>query len=411
MKNSAINKSTLLNGLTVVSEKIESVRSISVGVWVKTGSRYEIESQNGIAHFLEHMVFKGTKKRSALKIAQGLEFLGGNLNAFTSKEITCFYANSLDIHLKQTIDILSDILCNSIFPEKEIEKEKMVVNEEIKAVKDTPEEYIFDIFQEKLFPDCSLGRPILGREETIKHISRDTIIKIMENYYTPDNIIISAAGNLEHDKLIKLVEKYFHFPSEKFQNQPTPAKIAVKKDYDIHQPINQAHICIGGESIPFISEKRYPLLLLNTFLGGGMSSRLFQKLREKSGLAYSVYSFADFYLDVGIFGVYIGTDKNKLHKAEDLLLNELKYVTEKPISNGILNKLKNQLKGNIVLGLENTSRRMSRLAKNEIYFGKYISIDYLIEKIDEVTSENILEIANEIIRFDNFTKVVLRNKN
>lgn len=411
MKNSVYHKSVLKNGLTIISERIESVRSISIGVWVKTGSRFENQKNNGIMHFLEHMIFKGTKKRTPLQIAQRLESLGGNLNAFTSKEITCFYANALDIHLNQTINILSDILCNSIFSEKEINKEKLVVIEEINAIKDTPEEYIFDIFQEKLFPNCSLGRPIIGTEDKIRKFTREDIIDTWRKHFTADRIILSAAGNLDHEKLVKYAEKYFSFPATNGSYQINPIKTARKKKYDIHQAINQAHLCLGGVSIPFTSKKRFPLLVLNTYLGGGMSSKLFQKLREKNGLAYSVYSFTDFFLDVGLFGVYIGTDKNKLTKVQDLLYNELNLVNEKLLSGGILKNLKNQLKGNIVLGLENTSRRMSRLAKNEIYFNEYIGIDELIEQIDAVDSETILNTAKEIIQPDNFVSVILRNKN
>ncbi len=293
MKKTEYNKTVLSNGLTVISEKIESVRSVSVGVWIKTGSRYEEMQNNGIAHFLEHMVFKGTKKRSALKIAQSLESLGGSLNAFTGKEVTCYYAQSLDNHLKQAIDVLSDMLCNSLFQPKEIEKEKMVVIEEIKSVKDTPEDYIFDLFQEKLFPNCPLGSPILGTEVTVSGFNKDMLTSYLNKFYSTKNIIISAAGNVEHDKLVKLVEQYFTLPQT--ENNLSTAKVnnAAMDSFEIHQQINQAHLCMGNAGISFTSKMRYPLLILNTYLGGGMSSRLFQNLREKNGLAYSVYSFID----------------------------------------------------------------------------------------------------------------------
>lgn len=411
MKKSEFNKTVLSNGITVVSERIESVRSVSVGVWIKTGSRHEELKNNGIAHFLEHMFFKGTKKRSALKIAQSLESLGGNLNAFTGKEITCFYSQSLDNHLKQAIDVLSDMLCNSLFQPKEIEKEKMVVIEEIKAVKDTPEDYIFDIFQEKLFPNCPMGNPILGTEKTVSDFEKEMILNFFNKFYSCKNTIISAAGNVDHDKFVKLIETYFQLPQTDNKIKSEKINAPALGMFDMQQSINQAHLCMGNTGIPFTSQQRYPLLLLNTYLGGGMSSKLFQKLREKNGLAYSVYSFIEFYKDTGLFGVYIGTDKKKFNKAYKILINELKAVTQKPISANLVTKLKNQLKGNIVIGFENTSRRMSQIAKNEIYLNKYVDINEIIGNIDNVTSEDIFDVAQQIIQTDKFTSVLLHNKN
>ncbi len=403
------NKTVLPNGLTIISEHIPSVRSVAVGVWIKTGSRFEYPMENGIAHFLEHMLFKGTRKRSPLEIAQSLESIGGNLNAFTGKEVTCYYANSLDVHLNRTIEVLSDMVCNSVFPEKEIPRERFVVLEEIKSTKDTPEEHIFDIFHEKLFPDGPLGRPILGTEEIVSGFKRDSVVKFWESHYAPEKMVLAAAGNLQHDKLVTLVEKYFNF--QEFGNT-TPElpleNIASSEKYVIPQPINQAHICTGGRSIPYYSDDRFALLVLNAYLGGGMSSRLFQRLREKRGLAYSVYSFADFYSNVGLFGVYIGTDSAKINIAQDLLYDELNKLRTKEISSGRLKSVKNQLKGNLVLGLESTSRRMTRLAKNEIYFNEYISIDSMIESIDNVTTSEIMSVANNILRPDNFITVILQ---
>jgi predicted Zn-dependent peptidase len=411
MNKPIFRKTILNNGLTIISEQIESVRSVSIGIWIKTGSRFEKMKYNGISHFIEHMIFKGTKRRSALKIAQSIESLGGNLNAFTGKEITCYYVHLLDIHLKQAVDVLSDMLCNSLFHEKEIAKEKMVVIEEIKAVKDTPEDYIFDIFQEKLFPNCTLGSPILGTADSISQFDRDKIISYWEKFYSASNTVITAAGNVEHDKLVQLIEKYLTLPETKYKNKSSLVNKSEYKSYEIHQPINQAHLCIGNIGIPYTSEMRYPLLLLNTYLGGGMSSRLFQKLREKNGLAYSVYSFIDFYKDTGIFGVYIGTDKKKFLKAKKLLIQELESVSQKQIPENTLTKLKNQLKGSIVLGLENTSRRMSQLAKNEIYLGKNIGIDDIINSIDTVSSHDIFKAARHIIQTNKFTSVLLHNRN
>jgi predicted Zn-dependent peptidase len=322
--NSSFQKTTLDNGISVISEKIGSVRSIAVGVWVRTGSRFEKPVENGIAHFLEHMMFKGTKKRSPLKIAESLESIGGALNAFTGKEITCFYANALDTHINKTVEVLADITCNSVFPDKEIPKERGVILEEIKSMKDTPEEYIFDLFHEKLFPGNSLGRSILGTESIVSTFRRSSVINFWEKFYSGRNIIIAAAGNLDHARLVRLVENYFSVSSREINILPERVSVAQKHIYEYEHPITQAHMCIGGEAIPYTSDKRYPLLVLNTFLGGGMSSRLFQRLREKNGLAYSVYSFTDFYSDVGLFGVYIGTDSKKLGLTSNLLFDEFK---------------------------------------------------------------------------------------
>ena len=408
---SAQDKSILENGITVISENIDSVRSVSIGIWIKTGSRAEKTSENGIAHFLEHMIFKGTKKRSPLKIAQSMESLGGSLNAFTGKEVTCFFANALDTHLKNAVEILADIVCNSTFPEKEINREKQVVLEEIKSIKDTPEEYVFDIFHEKLFPNTSLGRPILGSENIINSLNRSNIISFWKENYFGKNIIISAAGKLNHSELVSLVNKYFDFSNIPHLKPVSRVKSASAKAYYLDQPISQAHICTGGVSISYKSEDRFPLMILNTYLGGGMSSRLFQQVREKRGLAYSVYSFLDFYSDVGLFGIYAGADHQKLDIIQSLLKDELHRVSTEPLKKNTLSTLKNQLKGNLVLSLESSSRRMSRLAKNEIYFGEYVSLDSLIQSIDRVKQDDILSIAQKVFRPENFITVILNPSN
>lgn len=400
-------KSILENGITVVSEKIDSVRSVSVGVWIRTGSRAEMVSENGIAHFLEHMIFKGTKKRSPLKIAQSMESLGGNLNAFTGKEVTCYFANALDTHLKNAVEVIADIVCNSVFPEKELKLERKVILEEIKSTKDTPEEYVFDVFHEKLFPESALGRPILGTEEIIQNLERDQIMSFWHGNYSGGNIVISAAGNLDHNDLIKFVDKYFSISPNQFNHPIEPAKTAESNEVYIDQPISQAHLCTGGESIPYHSKDRFPLMVLNTYLGGGMSSRLFQQIREKRGLAYSVYSFLDFYTDVGIFGVYAGMDVKNVGLVQNLLRDELQQLSTVHISKNILIKIKNQLKGGLLLALESSSRRMSRLAKNELYFGDYITLDSLIQNIDDVSVEDVLLTSQKILKPDKFISVIL----
>lgn len=397
-----IQKTVLSNGLTVLSEEIPTVRSVAFGVWVKTGSRYESLRENGIAHFIEHLVFKGTKKRSALQIARSLEDLGGNLNAYTSKEITNFYAIALDRHLSTCVNVIADLVCNPLFREKDIEKEKQVVLEEINTVKDTPEEYIFDLFQEKLFPSHPLGSPILGTEERVTAFTRNDILAFWEKYYGPNNMIVAAAGHLQHDKLIHLIEKYFRLENNAQRvtlKKPEPAHgIRV----DLKESFNQAHIVAGIDSVNYASPDRYALIALNAYLGGGMSSRLFQSIREHHGLAYTVYSAVDFFKDTGIFSVYLGTDARNRQKAVQLLFKEIEKITENPIRKSDMVRLREQLKGSLLLGLESTSHRMSRLAKNEIYFGRQIPISETIKNVDTLSADQLLELAKRLFKIDKF---------
>ncbi|NOX90268.1 MAG: insulinase family protein [Calditrichaeota bacterium] len=397
-----IKKTVFSDGLTVISEQIPAVRSISIGVWVKTGSRYEHIENNGVAHFIEHLVFKGTKKRSSLQIARSLEDLGGSLNAYTSKEITNFYAFALDSHLPVCVNVLADLICNPLFREKDIEKEKQVIFEEISSVKDTPDEYIYDLFQEKLFPEDSLGLPILGVPEIIEKLTSKDVLSFWKRFYTPDNMVIAAAGNLDHEKLLKLVERYFHFEQKGTRVKFKKPVAANEVNLQIREPFNQAHIIAGIEGLSYKSEDRYDLIALNSYLGAGMSSRLFQTIREHHGLAYTVYSSVDFFRDTGIFSFYMGTDRKKRGKALNLLFKEIKKVTENRISESIVARIREQLKGHLLLGLESTSRRMSRLAKNEIYFGRQIPISEMIDHIDAITAERLLILARSLFNVDKF---------
>ena len=401
-------KTVLESGLTVISEKIDSVRSVAVGIWIKMGSRFERPEESGLSHFLEHMMFKGTHKRTPFKIAQSLESLGGTLNAFTGKEVTCYFANAQDIHLNQSIEILGDIICDSTFPEKEISREKMVILEEIKSIKDTPEEYIFDLFSEQLFPDNPLGWPVIGREDTIAQFDHNRTVEFWQKYYNPAEIVIAAAGNLEHEKVVSLIRKHFSLVDKPHQKPHVPVTVATSKFFVINQPINQAHICIGGKSTSYLSEERMPLLIINTYLGGGMSSCLFQKLREKKGLVYNVYSFVDFFSDIGVTGIYAAADPKKLNTVQELVFEELSILCKKSLSEKNLKMVKDQLKGNFVLSLESTSRRMSRLAKNELYFGEYISMDALLEQIDRVTREEIEQTIQKVFCPADFITVILQ---
>ncbi|MEJ2542521.1 MAG: pitrilysin family protein [Calditrichaceae bacterium] len=406
-----IQKTVLDNGLTIVSETIPSVRSVSVGVFVKTGTRYEDKENNGIAHFLEHMVFKGTKRRSAFKIAQSLEEVGGSLNAYTSKELTVYYAHALDSQLNISMNVLSDMLCNSLFRESDIEKEKLVVVEEISAVHDTPDEYIFDLFQEHLFPNQPIGYPILGTGDTVQQFNRNTLLDFWSKYYCPNNIVIATAGNLQHDKLVKLAEKNFQFNNNGKRISFLPPESAKKIELEINESVSQSHICAGLEALSYQAEERYNLIAVNAYLGGGMSSKLFQVIREKHGLAYSVYSFVDFYSDTGMLSVYLGTDKRNQNKALKILFNEIEKLTKKKISPAKVNRIKKQLKGNFLLGLESSNRRMTRLAKNEIYYGRQIGLDELVSKIDSISPSTLFEISRKIFALDDFNIIKLSPSN
>ncbi len=407
--NQNIRKTVLSNGLVVVSETITTARSVSIGVWVKTGSRYEHKKNNGVAHFIEHLVFKGTRKRSALQIARSLEDLGGNLNAFTGKELTHFFAVALDNHLATCVNVLADLVCNPLFREKDIEKEKDVILEEINAVKDTPEEYIYDVFQEKLFPEHPLGFPILGNPHSLSTLTRNMVLHFWESYYTPCNMIVSAAGNLDHEKLVRHVEKQFQCNNHLKTRHLYKPRATHGVRVDIPEAFNQAHILAGIDSVPYASAQRYEMAALNAYLGGGMSSRLFQVLREHHGLAYTVYSAVDFFKDVGVFSVYVGTDERKRQKAIDLLFKEIQKVTENPIRESDMQRIREQLKGSLLLGLENISHRMARLAKNEIYFGRQISIAETLKYVEQLTPKKLLELAQNIFNIEQFNLVQMRS--
>jgi len=408
---SDFRKTILDDGLTVVTEHFSAVRSVSVGVWVKTGTRFETRQNNGIAHLLEHMMFKGTERRTPLQIARSLEAVGGNLNAFTSKELTCYYAEILDEHLRRAIDVLSDILCCSTFSQKELKKERTVILDEIHSLEDMPDELIQDIFVEKLFPENGLGLPILGTATSVARMTRDDILSFYRSFYFPENIVVAAAGNVNHDKLVKLCEKYFRFPNHK-----TPATLHTPRQFGQgeiveHHSVNQAHVCMGAPGLPYGHPRRYDLLVLNTILGGGMSSRLFQNIRENHGLAYSIYSFLDFYYDTGLIGIYLGTEKKNLGKAIKLLEKELAKLRKKPIGKRELKEAQAQLKGNLMLSLESTARRMTRIAKSEIYLNKFQDIDIIIENINRVSQESLYELTKEILQPEKFLRIVFISKN
>jgi len=406
MLHTRYQKNILDNGLIIVTETIPHIHSVSIGVWIRSGSRQETKENNGIAHFLEHIMFKGTKKRSAREIARSLESLGGYLNAFTSKEQTCYYAEVLDSQLPRAVDILSDMLGNSLFAPKEIEKEREVILDEIDSVEDTPDDLVQDIFVEKLYPGNSLGYPILGTKVNIKNITREQLLSFYHRHYITENIVISAAGNLEHEKLVSLCERKFHLPHSGSPDPAVPTSETGEGDFLYRRQINQTHICLGTTALPYNHTFKYELLLLNTLLGVGMGSRLFQNIREKYGVAYSIYSYVDFFRDNGLLAIYLGTEKNKKDQALQLVEKEIRQLRTKKISQTELNRVKTQLKGSLVLGLENSSKRMSRLAKMEIYLQKYHDVERVMKDIDKVTTASLYELINRIFTSHQLLRII-----
>lgn len=402
------NKTTLPNGIRVVTEEIPYVRSISVGVWIDVGSRDETEQSNGITHFIEHMVFKGTKRFSNQQIARSLESVGGYLNAFTTKEHTCFYARVLDEHIARALEVISELIQYPVFDEKEIEKEKSVVIEELKNIEDDPDDFIHDVLDKNIYRDHPLAYPVIGSAQSIRGLTRRKMAEYMKEYFVPDRIVIAAAGNLSHEKITHLAEKYF--PSRrrgpnKRHNLAHSRKSAIKAEV-IERQINQAYICIGAKTFSVHDKLRYPLLLMNTILGEGMSSRLFQNIREKYGFAYAIYSFVNMMSDTGIFGVYVGTDKEKIDISLDLIYAEFNKLIRKEISASEMARTKAQMKGNLMLGLENMSNRMMRLGSGELFFNKYISLDSLVKSIDSVRSEEVLNVADQLLHREKFSTVI-----
>jgi predicted Zn-dependent peptidase len=404
-------KTVLENGLTIISEHIPSVRSISLGVWIKTGTRFEKNSTNGVAHFLEHMMFKGTTRKTPRQIARSLESVGGHINAFTSKELTCYYVEILDENLRKSVNLLADILCHSTLPEQEFAKEKMVILDEIQSLEDTPDELVQDYFVEKLFANHPLGLSILGTKETVSKLHRNDLIDFYARNYNSNNIIISGTGNIDHSRLVHLCDSAFTFGNGNNGSAMKEPKSYGKGDILIDKSINQAHICLGMPAFPYSHPRRYDVLILNTLLGGGMSSRLFQNIREKYGLAYSIYSFLDFFSDAGLFGIYLGTDKKNVSKALDLLEREITKLKNRPVSRKELKEVKAQLKGNLMLNMESTSSRMVRLAKMEIYNGCFKEIDEIIEEINGVNQDTLWETVQELFTKNDLLRIAFIPEN
>ena len=401
-------KTTLNNGIRVVTERIPHVQSISIGCWLKTGSRDENKEEHGIAHFIEHMLFKGTEKRSALDIAKEIDSVGGILNASTSRELTNFYAKVLDKDFDLAIDLLSDILLNSLLPPEEIERERGVIYQEIKMVEDTPDEYIQDLFNQHCFPGNSLGHPILGDYQTIGQITKTQLQKFFQTYcLRPSRIIVSAAGKLNHDVVVERIDSTLGQIKPKEENRILDTPRPSSNVHIVRKNLEQVHLCMGTRGISQTHPLRFAGYLLNVLLGGSMSSRLFQEIREKRGLAYAVFSYLSSYSDTGLFTIYAGTTRNKVKKVIELILKELRKFKENPLQKEEVEKAKEQLKGNVLLSYESTDNRMSRLAKGELYFSRFISLKEILEGIRSVSAEDIQQLAQELFQTNTFSLVAL----
>jgi predicted Zn-dependent peptidase len=400
-----VNKHTSNNGLRIVLEEVPAVRSVTIGIWILAGSRNETVQTNGISHFIEHMLFKGTQTRSAQDIAEAFDSIGGQVNAFTSKEYTCFYARVLDTHKEHAVEVLADMFFNSVFDEEEMEREKNVVIEEIKMYEDTPDDIVHDLLAQATYGEHPLGYPILGTEKHLHRFSKETIHTYMKDHYTPENIVISVAGNVD-DTFIPIIEDYFSDlePSAKRKEITKPLFLA--NHISKNKETEQAHLCLGFNGLPIGDQDTYSLVIINNVLGGSMSSRLFQEIREKQGLAYSVYSYHSSFLDNGLLTIYAGTGKEQLPKLQDTITNTVENFVTNGLTAREINNSKEQLKGNLVLGLESTNSRMSRNGKNELLLNRHRTLDQMIQEIDEVSRESIQEVMELIFKQPSSTALI-----
>jgi predicted Zn-dependent peptidase len=405
-------RTTLPNGVRVVTEEVPSVRSISVGVWVHAGSRDEAPREGGITHFIEHVVFKGTERRRGYQINQRMEAVGGYLNAFTAKEHTCFYARGLDEHLGRALDTCLDLVLHPTLPPREIEKEKDVVVEEIKMYEDNPEDHIFDHYEEVMYPGHPLGRPVIGTPESVRSFTRDDLSGYLDRHYVPNRLVVAVAGNVPHAAVARQVERLLDgFERDPRPLERQPANGYVPEDRTVARPIQQAHVVIGTRAYGSLDPRRTVVSLLNTVLGGGMSSRLHQNIRERYGYCYSVYSFANMMADAGDFGVYIGVDATKVDRARKLVVRELEKLAEAPVSPRMLERAKQQLKGSLMLSLESMSNRMMRLGRVELTFERYFTLDEVTAEIDAVTAEELRAAAEDLFKPERLSTIAFVPQN
>ncbi|MCE5243310.1 MAG: pitrilysin family protein [Syntrophobacteraceae bacterium] len=387
----------------MLTERMPYLHSVSTGIWISVGSRDESERERGITHFIEHMLFKGTRRRSALDIAKELDSVGGFANAFTSKEHVCFHAKVLDAHLPLVADVLTDIFLNSVFAPNEIEREQQVVLQEIRMIEDTPDEYVHILFQEMFWKNHPLGLPIYGTAQTVEKIGHEQILDYVSRTFRPESIVISATGNLDHQEFVDLVAPSMEMlgcvvQSEKRRKPRNHQAISI-----IQKDLEQVHLCLGMEGTSQVDDYRYACYLLNVILGSSMSSRLFQEIREKRGLAYSVYSFANSHVDAGLLGIYAGIGTENVRETLEVIQQQLSLLAREPIPEAELSAAKEYLRGSMYLNAESTDSRMNRLAKNEFLFGRYVTFEEVEEKIARVTPDMIQSWFQQVFKPERLT--------
>ena len=408
----SIRREVMPNGLTLITEEMKHIRSISIGIWIKTGSRDEDLPWNGISHFVEHMVFKGTQHRSAEEIARQVDSIGGNIDAFTAKECVSFSMKVLDEHLPIALDVLSDLVLNPVFDDQDITRERGVILEEIKMDEDNPDYLVHEIFTQNFWKDHPLGRPILGTRDTVKRFERAPVFDFYSQRFAPGNVIVTAAGNLNHERFVELVNRHFEEMKPATNGfHSAPPKIVPKIILRNKKSLEQVQICVGVPSYPITHEKRHSSYILNTLLGGGMSSRLFQNIRERQGLAYAIYSDLNPYRDTGCLSIYAGTSRESAVKVVESVVSEFQKLKSELVPPEELRRSKDQLKGSLMLSLESSTARMSNLARQEMYFDRFYGLDELIEKIEAVTAQELQELANFFFQTENIAVTILGNLN
>jgi predicted Zn-dependent peptidase len=411
VSQSAIVRDVLPNGIRFLTERMPHVRSVSIGVWLARGSRHEPQEQSGIAHFVEHMLFKGTSTRSAEDIAQEIDSIGGQMDAFTAKEYASYYIKVLDEHLPLAVEVLADIVMRPAFRADDIEREKKVVLEEIKMVEDTPDDLVHELFTENFWADHPLGRPILGTKETVEALTADGLRQYFQRAYSAPNLIIAATGNIEHEKVKELVSRMFEgVPLDGEPLSDAPPQV-IPKIIIRNKELEQSHVCLGTPGYQQDHRDRYASYVLNTVLGGSMSSRLFQNVREKRGLAYAVFSGLSAYRDAGSITIYAGCANDAVGELIDVVIGELRRIKDEPLPASELQRAKDHLKGSLMLNLESTSSRMSHLARQEIYFDRQFGLDETLEGVERVSIADIQRVARDLFANGSLAATVLGNVN
>lgn len=394
-----IRRTVLPNGLTILTEKMDYIRSVAMGVWIRAGSRHEMPEINGISHFVEHMVFKGTKSRSAQHIAREVDAIGGNLDAFTGKETVCFNIKVLDEHVPVALDVLSDLVLNPTFASDEITRERGVILEEIKMDEDNPDYLVHEIFTQAFWKDHPLGKPILGTKETVRRFERDTLCNFYGQRFHGSNMIFSAAGNIDHDSFVEQVTRRFEsLPAGESLTVQVPPKTAARIILKNKKALEQVQLCLGVPAPAIADESRYVTLVLNTILGGGMSSRLFQTVREERGLAYSIYSDLNPYSDTGSLCVYAGTSADRAIHVVRLVMEQFRRLKSEPLPVDELRRAKDQLKGNLLLSLESSMSRMSNLARQQMHFNYFFGMQEILDRVESITEDQVLAMANQLFQ-------------